>query len=158
MEHKFKKKDLDMETLSPTIKIPISSIVPHRGVMSLLNDLIWHDGSKTICEVRIQPNSTFVQETGVPAWIAIEYMAQTVAAHDGLEAKQKGKEQQIGFLISIRKATFSVDFFYLSQILRIAVNHLWGDNNFFTFHGEVRDSRTDLILAEAQLNFYRSES
>jgi predicted hotdog family 3-hydroxylacyl-ACP dehydratase len=88
-------------------------------------------------------------------------MAQAVAAHDGLEAKEKGKAgERIGFLISVRKARFLVDFFCLFQTLRISVFHLWGEgeSDFFTFRGEVREAGTDALLAEAQLNFYRPEN
>ena len=136
----------------------IYSVVPHRGKMCLLNRILSHQPEFTECEVRIGADSIFVGEQGVPSWVGIEYMAQAVAAHDGLSASGRDGESKIGFLISIRKAVFFADFFYPGQVLRIQVQCLWGDQEFFSFQGKIQDAQTNSVLAEAQLNFFRPKN
>ena len=57
--------------------------VPHRGGMSLLDDVVRCDDESIEARVRVPADGLFNGDDGVPAWVGIEYMAQAVAAWSG---------------------------------------------------------------------------
>ena len=83
----------------------IADLVPHSGKMSLLDRLVEASSEHAISELTIGPDSLFFEPgQGVPAWIGIEYMAQTIAAFSGFVAKQKQEAVKIGLLVGCRKS------------------------------------------------------
>ena len=68
----------------------VESLVPHRGTMSLLDRVLAVDEEQALAEVDVGPASLFAQADGVPAWVGIEYMAQTVAAWAGAARACRG--------------------------------------------------------------------
>ena len=68
----------------------IREVVPHSGAMSLLDRVLAVDSDTLVAEVAIHPGSMFYSQAmqGVGSWVGIEYMAQAIAAHAGVLAKQ----------------------------------------------------------------------
>lgn len=132
---------------------PIEALVPHRAPMLLLDGVVNHDGKTTTCGVTIHPDSTFVEEGAVPSFIALEYMAQSVAAHAGLRGARKGQAVRVGYLIGARDVEFLVDEFRVGERLTIVVSHIWGDDVMGQF--AVRCESGGRAVAVAQLNVYQ---
>jgi predicted hotdog family 3-hydroxylacyl-ACP dehydratase len=78
---------------------PIEFYVPHRGPMLLLNRLLVVESEFAVAEVIVPFDGLFVRAGGVPAWVGLEYMAQTIAAWAG----QRGGQAKIGFLLGSRR-------------------------------------------------------
>ena len=76
---------------------PIEQLLPHRPPMILIDRLVWTNGVATVCEVTIGPHSMFIQAVGVPAFVGIEYMAQTVAAHGATSPIWRGSPLLWGY-------------------------------------------------------------
>src|SRR5207245_182029 len=56
--------------------------------MILLTRILAHAEKRTTCAVEISSASAFLDgQGGVPAWVALEYMAQCIAAHGGLRGR-----------------------------------------------------------------------
>lgn len=89
-------------------KIDIADLVPHRGNMLLLEQLVDSDEASIIASVVVREDGLFDTAGAVPAWIGIEYMAQTVAAFSGLRAKKRGEAPKLGFLLGTRRFESSV--------------------------------------------------
>ena len=82
----------------------VREVLPHAGRMALLSRVLAHDAEETVCSVEVQPGTLFSAEDGsVPVWVGIEYMAQCVAAHAGLEGHARGTPPRVGFLIGSRR-------------------------------------------------------
>ncbi|WP_152032966.1 ApeP family dehydratase [Gallaecimonas mangrovi] len=81
------------------------------------------------CQVRIDAQSTFADEQGVPIWVGIEYMAQTIAVFAGLKAEQAGEPVKMGFLLGTRRFESEFDYFQLGDVVEIAVTQSFMQEN-----------------------------
>lgn len=145
-----------MDAAAPTIdpRLPIEHFVPHRGAMSLLSRLVAVDAEQALAEVDITPSSQFAQDDGVPAWVGIEYMAQTIAAWAGARSRRAGGEPAIGFLLGSRRYQAEVPVFAAGQTLRIHTRcELIGESGLGQFACQIEDV-TGALLAEAMVSVF----
>lgn len=101
---------------------PVEDYIPHRGAMRFLDRLVEADDEHAVGEADIAWNGPFVREGGVPAWFAIEYMAQTVAAWSGYRARREGRAPRIGLLLGSRHFEVRCSSFPVGSRLRIEVS------------------------------------
>src|SRR6185369_5593006 len=87
---------------------PLADLVPHRPPMLLLDRVLAYSNEAVSCEVNIRPDSPFVEGALVPAVVALEYMAQAVAAFAGLTARIEKKEFRLGLLLGSRDLRLGV--------------------------------------------------
>ncbi len=108
----------------------ITEYIPHRFNMQLIDTLLDVGPGFAQCSVEITPESSFFEaERGVPSRIAIEYMAQTVAAMAGWLAKQEGDPPPTGFLLGTRKFTANVTYFPAGTKLICRCDEVFVDDN-----------------------------
>lgn len=123
--------------------------------MILLDDVIEAGDGWVETGVRIGEDSLFYEPgLGVPAWVGIEYMAQTVALYSGIEAKRAVEEIRIGLLLGTRRYEALTDCFRLGCYLRIHAREEWQDGQMAVFDCRVED---ETCLATARLNAYRPQ-
>jgi predicted hotdog family 3-hydroxylacyl-ACP dehydratase len=130
----------------------LADLLPHGPEMTIIDRLVAFEGQRSVAMVEITPRSKFFVETGVPAWVGIEYMAQAVAAHAGFEARLRGDAPSIGFLLGTRSYECFVPEFPAGAKLKIAVERVLVDGGFGSFACTIK---TDRILAKALLNTYQ---
>lgn len=86
-------------------KESVSELVPHKGKMFLLDRVRDYDlkENSITTEIDISRDNLFYEEElgGVPAWVAFEYMAQSVSALSGLHGRAKGEKPKAGFIMSV---------------------------------------------------------
>jgi len=71
--------------------------------MCLLDRVVSHTPELTCCAVHPEASGLFLDgDLGVPAWVGIEYLAQCVAAHAGLCARDRGEEPPMGLFLGSR--------------------------------------------------------
>jgi predicted hotdog family 3-hydroxylacyl-ACP dehydratase len=99
----------------------IEKLVPHAAPMLLLDTLVESGDDYLICELMVRSDGLFDTVGRVPAWLGIEYMAQTVAAYSGLQAHQRGEQIKLGFLLGSRRFETNVEDFACGDILRVTV-------------------------------------
>ncbi|SEF60483.1 ApeP family dehydratase [Marinobacterium lutimaris] len=137
-------------------KFSIDEIVPQSGTMSLLSDLVDHGDGWIETSVAIESCSLFCTEKGVPAWVGIEYMAQTIGAHAGLQERLSGREPAIGFLVGTRRYSAETSLFSVGQQLSVYAEHSFtADNGLMVF--DCRIAEAGRLLAEASLNVYQPD-
>lgn len=131
---------------------PLEAVMPHRRRMLLVAGIVAHTPDETTCAVEISPTSIVVTADGrVERWAALEFMAQTIAAHAGLGAWQRNEPVKVGFLIGSRRVDFHGPL-RVGQSLVATARHLWGQANLGLFACSLRDRATDAVLAEGQLS------
>lgn len=102
----------------------IAELVPHAGQMLLLQRLLEVGDDYVVCEVLVRSDGLFDSEGRVPAWLGIEYMAQTVAAFSGLQAYRDRTPVKLGFLLGSRRFETNVQDFACGDVLRVSARRL----------------------------------
>jgi predicted hotdog family 3-hydroxylacyl-ACP dehydratase len=132
--------------------VPIGELVPHGPEMTLIERLTEYSPRRSVATVAITPRSRFVDGDGVPAWVGIEYMAQTIAAHAGYEGRLRGQPPAIGFLLGTRAYRSDLGVFPLGVTLTISVEPLVTDGKLGAFQCAIA---TDRVVATAVVNTYQ---
>ena len=132
--------------------IPIGELLPHGSAMTVIDRLAEYDVKRSVATVAIDRDSPFFAGTGVPAWVGIEYMAQTIAAHAGYEARLRGEGPTIGFLLGTRAYRSEVAEFSLGSALTITIEPLVADLGFGAFQCAIARDR---VVATAVVNTYQ---
>jgi len=134
--------------------IPVSELVPHDPPMVLLDRVLAFEESTLVAEVTIRADSMFCDGGGVPGWVGIEYMAQAVAAHAGLQARQRGEPPAIGYLLGTRSYQCDAEIFPVGETLTVHVESLFVEMALGAFACRIE---TDRPLAKATVNVYQPE-
>ncbi|MGR9044854.1 MAG: ApeP family dehydratase [Gammaproteobacteria bacterium] len=133
----------------------IEELLPHAGSMMLLERVIAFDEESMIAEAIVRDDGLFGEDGRVPAWLGIEYMAQTVAAHGGMLCKIAGKPLNLGFLLGTRRYHCNVGSFAAGTVLTITVKRLIQDQGLGVFDCRLEGPG---VAVEAQLNVYQPDS
>ncbi len=114
----------------PIYKAEIRALIPHSGLMCLLDEVTqWDDRSITcVSNTHRDPANPLRRDGRLSALHAFEYGAQAAAIHGGLRARSLGEIAPPGYLAALRDARLHVT--SLDDIrspLRIRANRLFGD-------------------------------
>lgn len=145
---------------------PVASLLPHRGRALLLDRVLAHDPAGTVCTVDPEAGAHFRDADGsIPAYIGLEYMAQTIAAHGGLLELAKKRDNpgpavaaktgtvpvsgsgatasmpdaRPGFFVGTRRIAFHVDCFARGQALTVSAVHLRSSAALHAFDCSITD-------------------
>lgn len=132
--------------------IPIVELLPHGSEMALIDQLVESSESRSVAAVEITADSEFASPVGVPCWVGLEYMAQTIAARVGYEAYLNGEEPPVGYLLGTREFVSRAPLFAIGSRLRVVVSPVLVDQGFGSFSCSIE---LDTVVAAAVLNTYR---
>jgi len=88
--------------VSPSVP-PIEEVLPHRGIMLLVQRVVAWDAEHAAVAASAQRDAWYAEDGDMPSWIGIELMAQAIAAHVGLIARSQGRPPQRGVLLGTRQ-------------------------------------------------------
>lgn len=136
--------------------LPIEAYVPHRGTMLLIDRLLEAGEGHAVAEALIPGDGLFVRDGRVPAWVGIEYMAQTISAWSGARARREGGGPRLGMLLGTRRYDTTAADFPVGTRLRIEVRQEFiGSNGLGMF--DCRILVEGAAVASARLNIYEPE-
>ncbi|MCX7096737.1 MAG: hotdog family protein [Methylococcales bacterium] len=135
--------------------IAIEELLPHAGKMILLNRVLAFDDENMVAEVIVRDDGLFGDGHTVPAWLGMEYMAQTIAAHGGMHRRLAEMPINLGFLLGSRRYECNVGTFAIGTVLAVSVHRLVLDQGLGVFDCRVT---ADGILATAKLNVYQPDN
>ncbi|HEU4779342.1 MAG TPA: hypothetical protein VFS58_05615 [Steroidobacteraceae bacterium] len=143
--------------MSSTPTLTIAAILPHVGRMLLLDELLDHGPEHVTCGVTVHLETMFCDGVqGVPAWVGLEYMAQTACAFSGVEEVRAGRKPSIGLLLGSRSYQCHVEWFPPGASLIIRADLLMrDDNNLVAFQCAIHEK--DRLLARGDLKAYRPD-
>lgn len=110
-------------------QLSIEQVLPHEGRMLLLDELLEYGPEQVVCGVAIKADSVFCGSDGLPAWVGLEYMAQTACAYSGIEEVQAGRKPSIALLLGARRYRSNVAHFAIGARLRVVANLLMRDES-----------------------------
>lgn len=131
----------------------LSAVVPHRGAMLLLDEVVSGDDHGIVCRVTPRADGTFAADGGVAAVVAVEYMAQACAAWLGWQALRRGEPPAGGWLVGLRDVELACDRFAFGTPLEVHARHGFGEQRLASF--ETRVVAGTRLLASATLNVLR---
>ncbi|MBN2527372.1 MAG: hypothetical protein JXR76_13335 [Deltaproteobacteria bacterium] len=134
--------------------VPIARLLAHRPPILMLDKAVAHTDNGVICEVEIRSDHVFFTPNGVPAYVAVEFMAQAIGVYDGWFRYQHQRPPRIGYLVGTRQLTLNCDYFAEGQVLKIEANLAWDGVNLVQFRCAVKDKATEAELASATINVY----
>lgn len=148
-----------MTDAKPFPHYSFESVVPHTGTMVLLDQIDHWDDEQLQASVTIRSDAPFVDAQGMPAWVGIELMAQTIAALGGCRARRANQPVKIGFLVGSRRYTSSQAWFPIGAKLQVNVKEIvTGEQGLSVFECKLQASgvHTD-ISASANINVFQPE-
>lgn len=133
----------------------IERLVPHRAPMLLIDRIVAATDDDVTAEARVDAAAIFaVEGEGVPSYVGLEMMAQTVCAYDGFQRFNERPSPLVGFLLGCRKYTVRQPFLAPGAVLTITARVLLHHGEMASFACRIRDGDT-ADFAEASLNVYR---
>ena len=135
----------------------IAQLLPHVGRMLLLDELLEHNDEVITAALTIRSDSVLCDGvTGVPAWVGMEYMAQTACAFSGVDEVRAGQRPSISALLGTRSYRAHVPVFALGTRLTITAQLLMrDDDNLGVFACTIRDAATQAELAVGDIKAIR---
>lgn len=133
---------------------PPAALLPHAGDMILIDEVLGFDEEQIRTRINVRLGGLFSRADGsLPAWVAIELMAQSVAAYAGCQARMKDEPVELGFLLGTRKFECNVEHFPAgSELIIHAQRSLQDDSGMGVFECNLSGPG---IQASARLNVYR---
>jgi predicted hotdog family 3-hydroxylacyl-ACP dehydratase len=123
-------------------------VLPHRPPMILIDSIDEIGPDYMLSHVRIDETSLFYEHgKGVPVWVGIEYMAQTVAAFVGADSRRNGEPIKMGFLLGTRRLNTDTTFFVLGQKLQIQITRLLQESELGQFQCRILNEAGEELAA-----------
>ena len=122
--------------------------------MQLITRIVAWGSQELVAEVDIADDGPFAEPgLGVPRWVGLEYMAQAVAALDGIRLREAGRGVPPGYLLGTRRLEQTDGYFQPGATLRITVQEvLQGENGLGIFSCLLEPGERSL---SCQLTVYR---
>lgn len=99
---------------------PITALLPQSGDMVLVDRVVEVGDSHIVVALTVRDDGLFsLADQTVPAWVGMEYMAQTVAAFSGYHRLRRGEPVGLGFLLGTRHYQSSVAAFRCGEQLQV---------------------------------------
>jgi len=114
----------------PIKKAEIRTLIPHSGLMCLLDEVTDWDDRAIVCitNTHRDPINPLRREGCLAAVHAFEYGAQAAAVHGGLRARLAGSTAAPGYLAALRDGQLYVSRLdYIHLPLRICATRVFGD-------------------------------
>ncbi|EQD52829.1 3-hydroxylacyl-(acyl carrier protein) dehydratase, predicted [mine drainage metagenome] len=107
----------------------LAELLPLAGRAILLDKIVTEGAKGVTTLARITSEHPFysVELGGVPSWVGIELMAQTIGLHAGLVAQREHRLPRVGYLLGTRRYVPAVPFFQEDTELVIAAEKLYSD-------------------------------
>lgn len=127
--------------------LKIEEIIPQDPPFVLIDEVLKFDEESIHACLTISEKDPFYLNGSVPAYVSLEYMAQTIAAWNGLRALQRGGAPKIGFLLGTRKLQMKVSQFTKDQHLDVRGGMVYSDGEIASFDCVVSCNEEKLVAA-----------
>lgn len=144
------------QSLKPMVEYTVAELVPHAGQAVLLDEILSGDRQHAAAGLTVRADGVFDDGAGrVPAWVGIEYMAQTVALFGGYHRRCRNLPVTLGFLLGTRRfKTNTAGFDVGTRLETCARLVLMESSGLSVFECELRGPG---ILLEARLNTFQPD-
>lgn len=137
-----------------TNKINAIDFIPHEKPMVFVDHILEIGDDFAIAELLITPELMFSDDSGLPTWVSIELMAQTVSLYAGSQGQKNAQTPKIGYLLGTRKLNLPCEYFALGQTVRIKATQQYLHEGLGQFFCEIeyQDHTISAILSVYEPN------
>jgi predicted hotdog family 3-hydroxylacyl-ACP dehydratase len=139
----------------------MTSLLPHRPPMVLLDEAVGYDDTSAVAAVTLRPDHPFAGADGVPAHVGIELMAQACGVFVGAHALARGEPVRLGVLLGSRDYRAAVDRFGIGERLEVQARLVFRDAEMGVFDCSIGRGGSEgggPPLARARLNVYEPQN
>jgi predicted hotdog family 3-hydroxylacyl-ACP dehydratase len=136
----------------PINKAEIRTLIPHSGLMCLLDKVTQWDDRSIVCitNTHCDPANPLRRDGRLSALHAFEYGAQAAAVHGGLRARSVGATAPPGYLAALRDAHLHASRLDdITSPLQIYASRLFGESTNTVY--ECRVSAGNSVIAEGRI-------
>lgn len=135
----------------------IETLVPHRGAMLLISEIIAFDGGQAETRAVVAEHWPLTTGAGADPLVLIELVAQTAAVNNGYEIiRRQGPERDHrGWIVGIKSARLLVDTIAVGTPIVIHSSNQFEYENFREIHGVARIGGE--VVAEVTLQLMQAE-
>jgi len=139
----------------------VSAIVPHKGRMSLLENILSIDLQQRslVAEALVTGTSPLydVQHEREPGFITFEYIAQAISAFSFLRDDDEHAMPQIGYILKVDHFVIKEPFLHKGDLVTVTVTENCNvDENLSSFYGTV--THKDAMIATGHLLVYKTKA
>lgn len=137
---------------------PLADLLPHKAPMILLDRVVGMAPQSVEAAVRVTAGRLFFEEgRGMPAHVALEWMAQACGAWAGAQALDAGAKIKLGLLLGTRSFRAECAWLEEGRMFTVQASMNYMDNEIGVFDCSVTDSTSGAEVAVAQLTVYQSD-
>lgn len=139
-------------------QFPVADLLPQSNAMVLIDTVTRIDDDSITTQIRVRDDGLFSLENHtVPAWVGIEYMAQTIAAFSGYHCLLQGEPIRLGFLLGTRLFESNQSSYPCGTLLTVHASKIIESANemcVFDSSIQITDTSTSnsTIIASAKIN------
>jgi predicted hotdog family 3-hydroxylacyl-ACP dehydratase len=135
----------------------IEDLLPHAEPMILIDRLGAVNQDQFEAFADINSASMFATKDGVPAYVGLEYMAQSIAAYAGWKALKNGGHVKEGFLLGSREVSFPKAYIPLGLTLKIICQEVLHDQEMAVFDCRIEDAQDGFSYGACKLNVFQPQ-
>jgi predicted hotdog family 3-hydroxylacyl-ACP dehydratase len=137
---------------------PLADLLPHEAPMILLDYVNGMEALSLEAAVRVTAGRPFFEEgRGMPAHVALEWMAQACGAWAGAQALEAGANVKLGLLLGTRSFCAECAWLEEGRMFTVLARQNYMDNEIGVFDCSVTDTASGVEVAAAQLTVYQSD-
>ncbi|MBX3464767.1 MAG: hypothetical protein KF830_16480 [Planctomycetes bacterium] len=135
---------------------PIEDLVPHAPPALAVEALVDAGDDHAHTRLVVRDGGLLVEHGRVDTVVALEWMAQTVAACLGHAAFLGGISVRVGMVVACRQLTLLRPWLAVGERCDVRVRRLRGTDDISHFEGEVRDAQGE-VVATATMTLVHTE-
>ncbi|MBL9099330.1 MAG: hypothetical protein JNL82_00145 [Myxococcales bacterium] len=139
-----------------TETVDLQDIIPHRPPMLLIDTFNYCRDHEVSCSVTVRDDALLVVDGKVPALVALEYFAQTVASLYGYMRRHQTGGFEMGMLLGSREITLETDYFHVGDVLHITGVEAFSAPPISQFRCELRRAGDPAVLARGSISVFAS--
>ncbi|MCL1050031.1 hotdog family protein [Shewanella abyssi] len=147
-----------MFDLSTLASQNVEQFIPHRQPMVLISNLLEYETDNLLTQTKISVTSPYFDDKlqGVPNYVGIEYMAQSIAALAGVEAHLREDIIRVGFLLGTRKLKMHIPHFKAGETYQTKVTRLYQEESGLAVF-DCKIMHHQRVVAEANVNVFQPQ-
>ena len=143
-------------------KYNVSDLIPQKAPMQFITAIESIDFDKQTLVARVDVTDKDLMYDsklgGVPSWISLEYMAQTLACFIGANDLKESSNAKpaVGFILGSRKLSVNIPTYMANQSYYVQVTSSFCDKNIANFDCQIYNQENNLV-AFGVLNVFRPD-
>jgi predicted hotdog family 3-hydroxylacyl-ACP dehydratase len=125
----------------------ITELVPHAAPMLVLDELVEARAGSARARMVVRADELFARAGSVDALVTFEYMAQTVAAYLGWEARSAGESVRVGMVVACREMVLARATLAVGEELTLEVRRVRGTAATSQFDATVHDAAGERVAS-----------